>query len=67
MGKAFTCDRCGCLFVGNQESRFKLIRYDNTARKKTDLCVECRRSLNNWWNEGKKNEADIDNSTNICD
>lgn len=53
MGKAFTCDRCGCLFSGNTAAMMKVTRYDKGSRRKTDLCADCRKSLFDWWEKGK--------------
>lgn len=60
MSEAKRCDRCGNYYqldISNEEDNIVgvmvLDKYDRGWRK-YDLCGECRKQFNDWWNKGEK-------------
>lgn len=60
--KAYQCDRCGGLYTGREFPmiRTKVSLCDGYSTNKVDLCNNCQRQLNDWWDTGKETEEEDD-------
>ena len=60
--KAYQCDRCGGLYTGREcpSVSTKVSLFLGYSDIRLDLCPNCQRQLNDWWNTGKETEEEDD-------
>lgn len=50
MSKAYKCDRCGILYGKNDKKLKDNMHITTNGGVELDLCEECVRGFNRWWN-----------------
>ena len=58
--RAYQCDRCGTLYGHSNKLENEIFITDSctiTGQVK-DLCDECQKELEAWWNAGKAEESE---------